>query len=87
LDAEVITLAVAQALMNITHDADFLAAATHRLRHLFPRLPKQPGYWKRRQRLSDTVEARRSWSGRRGRGKLLSSTIAAVTGQRFLIST
>jgi hypothetical protein len=24
--------------------------------HLFPRLPQQPGYWKRRQRLADTIE-------------------------------
>jgi transposase len=55
-DAEVVTLAVAQALMNISHDADFLAAARGRLGHLFPRLPQQPGYWKRRQRLADTIE-------------------------------
>jgi Transposase DDE domain len=55
-DAEVVTLAVAQAMMNIAHDQDFLAAAQHRLGHLFPRLPKQPGYWKRRHRLADTIE-------------------------------
>jgi transposase len=55
-DAEVVTLAVAQAMLNINHDVDFLAAADHRLRHLFPRLPKQPGYWKRRHRLADTIE-------------------------------
>jgi hypothetical protein len=55
-DAEVVTLAVAQEVMGIDHDAEFLAIATKRLRHLFPRLPKQPGYWKRRQRCSDTIE-------------------------------
>ena len=55
-DAEVVTLAVAQAMMNISHDEDFLAAAGVRLRHLFPRLPQQPGYWKRRHRLADTIE-------------------------------
>lgn len=55
-DAEVVTLAVAQAMMNIAHDEDFLAAAQSRLRHLFPRLPRQPGYWKRRHRLADTIE-------------------------------
>jgi hypothetical protein len=55
-DAEVVTLAVAQAMMGINHDADFLAAAYRRLGHLFPRLPQQPGYWKRRQRLADTIE-------------------------------
>jgi hypothetical protein len=43
-DAEVVLLAVAQAMLNISHDEDFLAAAGVRLRHLFPRLPRQPGY-------------------------------------------
>ena len=55
-DAEVVTLAVAQAMLGIAHDVDFLAAAAHRLSHLFPRLPQQPGYWKRRHRLADTIE-------------------------------
>jgi hypothetical protein len=55
-DAEVVTLAVAQEMMGIDHDAQFLAIARRRLGHLFPRLPQQPGYWKRRQRLVDTIE-------------------------------
>jgi hypothetical protein len=55
-DAEVVTLAVAQEMMGIDHDAEFLAIAGQRLGHLFPKLPKQPGYWKRRQRCSDTIE-------------------------------
>jgi len=55
-DAEVVTLAVAQEMMGIDHDAEFLALAGQRLRHLFPNLPQQPGYWKRRQRCSDTIE-------------------------------
>ncbi len=55
-DAEVVTLAVAQEMMGIDHDAEFLAIARRRLAHLFPKLPQQPGYWKRRQRLSDTIE-------------------------------
>jgi hypothetical protein len=55
-DAEVVTLAVAQAMMNIASDREFLAVAHQRLRHLFPKLPAQPGYWKRRQRLVDTIE-------------------------------
>jgi Transposase DDE domain len=55
-DAEVVTLAVAQAVMDIASDRQFLAAAATRLRHLFPKLPKQPGYWKRRLRLADTIE-------------------------------
>lgn len=56
-DAEVITLAVAQAIMGIPKDERFLAVARKRLRHLFPKLPKRPGYWKRRDRLSDRIEA------------------------------
>ena len=55
-DAEVVTLAVAQEMMGIDHDAEFLALAHRTLSHLFPKLPQQPGYWKRRQRLSDTIE-------------------------------
>lgn len=55
-DAEVVTLAVAQEMLGIDHDAEFLAIARRIIGHLFPRLPKQPGYWKRRQRCSDTIE-------------------------------
>lgn len=55
-DAEVVTLAVAQAMMDIASDREFLAVAATRLGHLFPKLPKQPGYWKRRLRLAETVE-------------------------------
>jgi Transposase DDE domain len=56
-DAEVVTLCVAQAMMGIPSDPRFLAVAAKRLAHLFPRLPKQPGFHKRRRRLSDTIEA------------------------------
>jgi len=56
-DAEVVTLCVAQALLGIASDRRFLAIARRRLIHLFPRLPQQPGYFKRRQRLSDVIEA------------------------------
>lgn len=55
-DAEVVTLAVAQAVMDISSDREFLAVAGRRLGHLFPKLPQQPGYWKRRNRLADTIE-------------------------------
>jgi hypothetical protein len=55
-DAEVVTLAVAQAIMGIDTDREFLAVARHRLRHLIPKLPNQPGYWKRRIRLTETIE-------------------------------
>src|SRR5215210_9545448 len=56
-DAEVVTLCVAQALLGVPSDRRFLAVAARRLGHLFPRLPQQPGYFKRRQRLSDVIEA------------------------------
>jgi hypothetical protein len=56
-DAEVVTLCVAQAIMGIPSDERFLAVAAKRLSHLFPELPKRPGYWKRRQRLADVIEA------------------------------
>ena len=55
-DAEVVTLCVAQAIMGIPSDRRFLAVAGKRLRHLFPKLPAQPGYFKRRRRLADTIE-------------------------------
>jgi Transposase DDE domain len=56
-DAEVVTLCVAQAMLGIPSDERFLAVAAKRLSHLFPRLPQRPGYWKRRQRLAEVIEA------------------------------
>jgi hypothetical protein len=55
-DAEVVTLCVAQAVMDVSSDREFLAIAAKRLSHLLPELPKQPGYLKRRRRLAETVE-------------------------------
>jgi len=55
-DAEVVTLCVAQAIMGIPSDRRFLKVAGKRLAHLFPQLPAQPGYYKRRRRLADTIE-------------------------------
>jgi hypothetical protein len=55
-DAEVVTLCVAQAIMGIPSDRRFLAVASKHLRHLFPRIPGQAGYYKRRRRLADTLE-------------------------------
>ena len=56
-DAEVVTLCVAQAIMGITTDPRFLAIARKRLCHLFPTLPDRAGLYKRREALSDTIEA------------------------------
>src|ERR1700724_72820 len=55
-DAEVVTLCVAQAIMGIPSDRRFVAVASKHLRHLFPRIPGQAGYHKRRRRLADTLE-------------------------------
>jgi hypothetical protein len=55
-DAEVVTLCVAQAVMGIASDRRFLAVAGKRLAHLFPTLPQQPGFHKRRRVLADTIE-------------------------------
>lgn len=55
-DAEVVTLCVAQAIMGIPSDRRFLAVARKRLAHLFPQLPQQAGYFKRRRRLAETLE-------------------------------
>ncbi|MDP9400039.1 MAG: IS982 family transposase, partial [Actinomycetota bacterium] len=44
-------------LLGIASDRRFLAVAARRLGHLFPRLPQQPGFFKRRARLADVIEA------------------------------
>jgi Transposase DDE domain len=46
-DAELVTLAVMQALCGFTSEARWLRHARADLRHLFPYLPQQPGYNKR----------------------------------------
>jgi Transposase DDE domain len=54
-DAELIALAVAQMFLAIPNDRRFLALARWRLGHLFPYLPKQPGYNKRLRALAPTI--------------------------------
>jgi hypothetical protein len=58
-DAEVVTLAVAQVLLGF-HDSDrrFLAAAKHRLGHLFPQIPTQDAFHKRRARGFESLPLR-----------------------------
>lgn len=46
-DAELVTLAMMQAMLGFTSEAKWLRHARSHLRHLFPYLPKQPGYNKR----------------------------------------
>jgi len=54
-DAEMVTLSVMQALLGHTSEARWLRFAGEHLRHLFPYLPKQPGYNKRLRRLATTL--------------------------------
>jgi hypothetical protein len=54
-DAEVVTLAVMQALLGYTSEARWLRFADDQLRHLFPYLPQQPGYNKRLRKLAGTL--------------------------------
>ena len=54
-DAELVTLAVLQALLGYASEARWLRHARERLRHLFPYLPHQPGYNKRLRQLAATM--------------------------------
>ncbi len=54
-DAELVCLAVAQVLLDCPGDRRFLAWARFRLGHLFPYLPKQPGYNKRLRALAPQI--------------------------------
>ena len=54
-DAELVTLAVMQALLGYVSEARWLRFARGQLRHLFPRLPQQPGYNKRVRKLAATM--------------------------------
>ena len=55
-DAEVVTLAVAQSIMGIPSDHRFIRTAIKQLGHLFPGLTRRSGFFKRRDRLADTIE-------------------------------
>ncbi len=54
-DAELVCLAVAQILLDIPSERRFLRFAMTRLGHLFPYLPKQPGYNKRVRALAPQI--------------------------------
>lgn len=55
-DAEIVTLCVAQAIMGIPSDRRFLRVAQDRLSPLFPVIPAQAAYFKRRRRLAPLLE-------------------------------
>jgi hypothetical protein len=54
-DAELVTLAVLQALLGFTSEARWLRHARAHLGHLFPYLPQQPGYNKRLRGAADLL--------------------------------
>ena len=54
-DAELVTLAVAQALLGFTSEARWIRFSRTHLRELFPYLPGQPGYNKRLRKLVGTL--------------------------------
>ena len=54
-DAELVTLAVMQALLGFVSEARWLRYARGHLRHLFPYLPGQSGYNKRVRKLAATM--------------------------------
>jgi len=54
-DPELVCLAVAQILLGVPSERHFLRFAMTRLGHLFPYLPKQPGYNKRMRALAPQI--------------------------------
>lgn len=54
-DAELVTLAMMQAMLGLTSEARWLRHAHAHLRYLFPYLPQQPGYNKRLRKSADLV--------------------------------
>ncbi len=56
-DAELITLAVMQALLEHHNERRWIRYARTHFLHLFPRIPQQSGYNKRLRRLSGTLQA------------------------------
>ncbi|WP_411144374.1 IS982 family transposase [Streptomyces sp. x-80] len=54
-DAELVTLAMIQAMLGFTSEARWLRHARAHLRHLFPYLPQQPGYNKRLRKAAELL--------------------------------
>jgi len=55
-DAEIVTLAVAQVLLDKPSDRRFLRVARRRLVGLFPTIPTQSAYFKRRAKLGEAID-------------------------------
>jgi hypothetical protein len=56
-EAELVTLAMMQAMLGFTSEARWLRHASAHLRHLFPYLPEQPGYNKRLRKAADSIRS------------------------------
>ncbi|WP_345075394.1 IS982 family transposase, partial [Paeniglutamicibacter cryotolerans] len=56
-DAELVTIAVLQALLGFTSERRWLRQSHNDLRRWFPDLPQQPGYNKRLRKLGGTLQA------------------------------
>ncbi|MFI0908797.1 IS982 family transposase [Streptomyces sioyaensis] len=54
-DAELVSLAMMQAMLGFTSEARWLRHARAHLRHLFPYLPQQPGYNKRLRKAAEVI--------------------------------
>jgi hypothetical protein len=54
-DAELVTLSMMQAMLGYTSEARWLRHARAHLGHLFPYLPKQPGYNKRLRKAAELI--------------------------------
>lgn len=60
-DAELVTLAMMQAMLGFASEARWLRHAGAHLRHLFPYLPQQPGYNKRLRKAAELIR-RVTWA-------------------------
>jgi hypothetical protein len=77
-DAEIITLAVMQALLSFTSEARFLRYANKHLRQMFPVLPGQSGYNKRLRKLTHSM----AWLI-----GVLATQVSVVTDQVWLVDS
>ncbi|WP_239070039.1 MULTISPECIES: hypothetical protein [unclassified Streptomyces] len=55
-DAELVTLAVMQAMLGCTSERRWIRHAQAHLRHLFPYLPGESGYNRRQRKATDLID-------------------------------
>ena len=89
-DAELITVAVMQSLLGFTSETRWLGHARRHLMGMFPYLPVQSGYNKRRCVAAPTTDLVGQPPSRRAPSRIASSTIArsaSVVGSRGVIAS